>query len=255
MKALLSSVGAVLCLASLGLPAAAQTNSWNGSWKADPASLKYEGGTYTVATDADGYTVTTGGQAQPKIVCDGKPHKTNDTMTTCTKLASGYALTVTRDGKQVRKTTITVSADGNTRTGKSEFSPSSGSPYTMTTLSKRVSGGPGFAGEWKEIKTTSTSDNGMVSINVKGDTIAFKETDTPKPIECKLDGTETKTDTNTTMAVKLADPHTLKVTYRADGKIRRENTFVLSQDGKTITETDVTPAPSVSKLTLKLHKM
>jgi len=46
------------------------------------------------------------------------------------------------------------------------------------------------------------------------------------------------------MSVKLADPHTLKVTYKDDdGKVRRENTFVLGEDGTTITETDVNPAP------------
>jgi hypothetical protein len=58
------------------------------------------------------------------------------------------------------------------------------------------------------------------------------------------------------MAVKLADPHTLKVTYKGDdGKVRRENTFALSEDGATIIETDVTPAPSLSTMVVVLHKM
>ena len=52
------------------------------------------------------------------------------------------------------------------------------------------------------------------------------------------------------MSVKQIDPHTLKVTYSSDGKVRRENTFVLSADGKTITETDVTPDPSPSTMSL-----
>ena len=58
------------------------------------------------------------------------------------------------------------------------------------------------------------------------------------------------------MSVKLADPHTLKVTYKGDdGKVRRDNTFVLGNDGTTITETDVTPAPSPSTMSVVLHKM
>jgi hypothetical protein len=32
------------------------------------------------------------------------------------------------------------------------------------------------------------------------------------------------------------------------------NTFVVSADGKLITETDVTPAPSLSTMTVTLHK-
>jgi hypothetical protein len=55
--------------------------------------------------------------------------------------------------------------------------------------------------------------------------------------------------------VKLADPHTLKVTYKdEDGKVRRENSFVLSDDGASITETDVTPAPSPSTMSVVLRK-
>ena len=59
----------------------------------------------------------------------------------------------------------------------------------------------------------------------------------------------------TTMSVKKIDAHTLKVTYTgADGKARRENTFVLSPDGKSMSETDVTPDPSPSKMSVTFHK-
>jgi len=58
------------------------------------------------------------------------------------------------------------------------------------------------------------------------------------------------------MSVKLVDAHTLKVTYKdSEGKVRRENTFALSQDGKTITETDVTPAPGPTTMSVALHKI
>jgi hypothetical protein len=256
MKRFGMSVCALMCFVALNQSSIAQGNPWNGSWKADPSTLTYSGATFTVTSDADGFTVTRGGTAGPKLVCDGKPQKTEaGTMTACTKAGADYALDVTRDGRQVRKTMISVSADGKTRISKSEMFPTEGSSYTTVTKAERVSGGPGMAGEWKEVKTTSSADNGVLSIEVKEDTIAFKETDTPKPIECKLDGTETKAGDTSTMSVKLADPRTLKVTYSSDGKVRRENTFELSEDGKTIVETDVTPAPSESKMTLTLHKM
>ncbi len=257
MKRLFVSVCAVMCFLALSRTCMAQSNPWTGSWKVDQSSLKYEGATFSVATDADGFTVTRGGQAQPKVVCDGTEQKsTNGTTLTCTKSADGYAIAASKAGKPTRKTTISISDDGKTRTSKSEIFPADGEPFTMTMISERVSGGPGMAGEWREVKFSSSQDNGVLSITVNGDTVDFKETDSPKPITCKLDGTETKFPGGGSMSVKLADPHTLKVTYKdEDGKVRRENTFALGEDGKTITETDVTPAPSPSTMSVVLHKI
>ena len=60
--------------------------------------------------------------------------------------------------------------------------------------------------------------------------------------------------TDRTMSVKMDGPHTLKVTYSSDGKMQRENTFVLSSNGKTIKETDVTPAPMASTMSVMFKK-
>jgi hypothetical protein len=260
MKLFDKSVRALALLYALGFACMAHANGqsspFNGSWKIEPGTLKYAGPTMSVAVNANGFTVSRGGEAQPEVVCDGKAHDSSDsTMTTCTKSAAGYAISVSKGGKTIRKVAITMSADGNTRTAKSEIFPPDGSPFTVTTVSKRVSGGPGFAGEWKEVKFSSSTDSGILTIAVKGNMVAFKETDSPKPIDCKLDGTETKANGGT-MSVKLADPHTLKVTYKDEhAKVRRENAFVLSADGKSITETDVTPAPSTSKMVVVLQKV
>jgi hypothetical protein len=256
MKNLLGTVAAFACLTACSTIAAAQANPWNGQWKAEPASLKYTGPEYKVTTNANGYTVTRGSDVQ-KIVCDGQPQKLDDTMVSCTKSGESYMLDVTRDGKQVRKTSISLSADGKTRTSKSDMTPADGNkPYTMTTVSTRVSG-TNVEGMWKETKFGSSDDNGVLMIEVNGDSAKFKETDYPEPLTVKLDGSETKMGGDgSTVSVKLADPHTLKVTYRdSKDKVRRENSFVLSPDGKSITETDMTPAPSESKMVLKLHKM
>lgn len=256
MKCLCVSLCAAMSLLALSPACISQSNPWNGSWKLDQSSLKYEGATFSVATDADSITVTRGGQAQPKVICDGKEQKQADgTMVTCTKSADGYTVSASKEGKPVRKTTISISSDGKTRTSESQFFPPDGEPFTRTMVSERVSGGPGPAGEWKEVKFSSSQDSGVLSIAVNGDSVDFKETDTPKPITCKLDGTDTKLPGGGSMSVKLADPHTLKVTYKdQDGTVRRENTFVLSDDGTTITETDVTPAPSPSTMSVTLHK-
>jgi len=256
MKRLCMSVCSLICLVALSRSCFAQANPWDGSWKMDASSMKYTGPTFKVATDASGYTITRGGTAGPKTVCDGKPHDTPDGAVTCTKSGTGYTVSISKNGKLQRKAVVTLSADGNTRTSKTERFPSDSKPFTVTTTAKRVSGGPGMDGVWQETKFVESQDTGILTIKVTGDSVAFKETDNDKPVVCKLDGTPTKVgEDGTTMSVKKIDAHTLKVTYTgADGKARRENTFVLSPDGKSMSETDVTPDPSPSKMSVTFHK-
>jgi hypothetical protein len=245
----------LVCVAALNNSCVAQDNPWNGTWKLDPATIKYDGPTFTIASDAEGYTVTRGGKADPKVVCDGTPKTNpNGNMVTCTKAGTGYAIEVTRDGKPVNRATVSLSPDGKMMTRDVHFTPADDSPYTMTFISKRVSGGPGVSGVWKQMKVAESADTGLLTIQVTGDSVDFKETDVAKPVTCKLDGTETNLSPTSTMSVKLADPHTLKVTYKGDGQVRRENTFVLSVDGKTVTETDITPDPSPSTTSMMFHK-
>jgi hypothetical protein len=212
----------------------------------------------SIATDAEGYVITRQGKPGPKTICDGKPHKdpSDGAMVTCTKSGSGYLVDVNNKGKRTNKITVAVSADGKMITRRNEVFPDDGSsPYTTTNESKRISGGPGMNGEWKVVSFKETQDKGILSIQVNGDMLAFKETDNDKPVTLKLDGTPVKF-MGGTMAAKMAGPHTMKVIYTgANGKMRRDNTFELSADGKTLTETDITPNPSPSTMSMKFHKM
>jgi hypothetical protein len=258
MKKYGTGLCALVAFAALTLPCIAQDNNpWNGSWKLDRSSLKYDGPTFTVAKDADGYTITRGGKTEPKVICNGQPNApVNGVVTTCTKTPNGYDLVRTRDGKPTSTSKIEGSPDGNTVTQTVNITPPDGSPYTMTFTSKKVSSSGDANGDpvtWKEVSFTESQDTGILTIQVHGDSIDFKETDNDKPITCKLDGTPTTMGTRS-MSVKQPDPHTLKVTYSNNGHVERENTFVLSADGQSIQETDVTPAPTESTMTVTLHK-
>jgi len=244
----------LLLFAALHSSCFAQVNPWNGDWKVDPSTIKYDLPAFTIATDADGYTITQGSAAGHKVVCDGQPKPDAGRMVTCAKTGDGYTIDATRDGKTVSNVTVSISPDGKTLTRTAKISPPDDSPYTMTSTSDRVSGGPGFSGVWKQTGVNSSSDTGILSIAVSGDNVAFKETDRSKPAECKLDGTQVKLSESASMSIKLEDPHTLKVTYYDDGKVRRQNTFILSQDGSAIQETDVTPEPAPSTTSMSFHK-
>lgn len=258
MKRISTSVLVFACPLFAVLPCLAQANPWNGSWKIDPSSIKFDGATFSVATDSGGYVVTRQGKPSPKTVCDAKPHKdpADGAMVTCSKAGSGYVVEVSENGKRTNRITSSLSADGKMMTRKNQIYPSDGSsPFTITNDAKRVSGGPGMNGEWKIVTFKESQDKGVLSISVKGDMVGFKETDNDKPVMCKLDGTPVKFGPGT-MAVKSDGSHTLKVTYRdTKGNLSRDNTFVLSQDGGSLTETDVTPNPSPSTMSMKFHKM
>jgi hypothetical protein len=257
-------LSALALLGALVLPCAAQDSAasgsqespWNGAWQADPDSLHFDGPTFSIATDAEGYTVTMGGKPGPKVVCDGRPHTAeNGNTTTCNKTGKGYELETTKDGKTVSKQTTTVSNNGKTFTRKMEYFPPGSSPVTMTFPSQRVGEGKGIAGTWRVTAVVESSETGMMTIRIVGDSIVFKETDQAKPVVCKLDGTPTAMSGTQTVSIKMEGPHTLKVVYASNGKVRRENTFALSLDGNTISETDFTPDPSPSTTTMVLHRM
>ena len=260
MKPYGMSLCALASLVALSLPClgqdSSQSNPWNGSWKMDPSSLKYDGPTASIATDADGYTITRDGKPRPKVVCDGKPNAPVDgAVSTCTKVGTGYDVITSRDGKQVNEVKVEVSPDGKTMTRTAQVTPPDGStPFSVKTILTKVSGdGTGAAGTWKETSFTESQDTGVLAIQVNGDSIDFKETDNDKPIALKLDGTPVSF-AGGTISIKQDGPRTLKVTYSRDGKVGRENTFVLSDDGQSITETDVTPAPMASTMTVTHRK-
>jgi hypothetical protein len=248
-------VGSLACFLSLTLPCIAQDNPWNGSWKMDRSTLKYDGPTVSIATDADGYTITRGGKASPKVICNGKPNPPDKgTVTSCTKTPTGYALENSRDGKRTSKVKVEVSPDGNTLTRTAEVFPPEGSSFTITFVSKKVSGGNGSPVVWKEISFDESQESGVLTILVKGDSIDFKETDANKPFTAKLDGTAVHLSGTRIVSAKLAGPRTLKITYSDHGEVQRVNTFVLSPSGKVVKETDVTPAPLPSTMSVVLRK-
>jgi hypothetical protein len=238
----------------LTLPCVAQGNPWNGSWQMDKSTLKYDGPTVTITTNADGYTVDRGDKKPHKIVCDGKPNPPYEGgITTCTKTSTGYLLTNTFKDKTKVEAKIEISSDGGTMKRTATISPADDKPFTMVTMSKKVPGGSGKSTMWKETTFDESQESGVLTIMVKGNSVDFKESDSDKPVTCKLDGTPVKITGSRTMAIKSVGTHTLKVTYTQDGKAWRENTFVLSPDGKSVKETDVTPPPK-STLSVVFHK-
>ena len=252
MKPSQIKLGALLCLAAVNLCCSAQTNLFHGSWKLDPASKKFDGTNFTMASDATSFTTTTAPNHPSKTVCDGQPRPDpSGTPATCRKSGSGY--TIDTD-KPESHDTISLSPDGNTLTHHIEYVASDGKRGTIIQTSKRVSGGPGIDGEWHPIGFDILPDPGIVTIAIDGDTVQFKESNQDKPTTYKLDQTEVSSPDGSAGSAKLVDPHTFKMTYSRNGIMTQENTFVVSDDGKTLTETDISPEPNRSTFSAVYHK-
>ena len=161
------SASVLASLAALTLHCAAQQNPWNGSWKADRSTFKYDGPTFAISTDADGFTIMRSGEAGFKVVCDGKAiQHPNGSSTTCRQSAVGYELENTRDGKPVSREKLEITPDGKTVTRIHDVMAPGVIPFTVTATSMRISGGPGLSGTWKEAAIRTSRDTGVLSIQI-----------------------------------------------------------------------------------------
>jgi hypothetical protein len=251
MKHIGINVFALACVVGLSVPCVAQDNPWNGSWKLDKSTVKFDGPIISVATKENSFIVSRYGRLAPNHICDGQPRKQDDGRgTTCITTSTGYVIitAATEDGKQPElKETVSFSKDGNSMTIVNDTTQQ-GRPIKTQYISKRISGGPGFGGEWKQVTPTeSPSDPGILGIDVQGDSVVFTHSDSMKPMTYKLDGTPTTIGGQRTVEAKLDGSHTLTVTNRNNGNVAQEITFVLSADGHTIQEKEVTPEPAPGK--------
>jgi len=231
----------------------AQSNPWNGSWKLDEKTVQYEGYEFKMAVEGQTVTSTIGGEAQPGIVCDGAPHPLTKTVArTCSLTPDGMEATVMRDG--VKSSTMVMTVNANEVSRKITYYPKDEPSYSITSIATRIGPGTGLTGTWKSTSVNESLEEPM-TIAVHGDSIDFKETDQQKPTTLKLDGTPFSLGGTSAVSAKLEGSNTLKITYLSGGKPTRENTFILSADGKSIMETDVTPAPAPSTTKMTLNKM
>jgi hypothetical protein len=250
MKHIGINVFALVCVVGLSVPCVAQDNPWNGSWKLDKSTVKFDGPIISVATKGNSFIVSRYGRLAPNHICDGQPRKQDDGRgTTCITTGTGYVIitAATADGKQPElKETVSFSENGKSMTLVDDTTRQ-GKPVHTQYVSKRVSGGPGIGGVWKQVTPNeSPTDPGILEINAQGTSVVFTRSDGTKPMTYTLDGLPTNIGGQRTAEARM-DGSMLTVTDRNDGKVTQETTYVLSKDGHTIKEKAVTPEPAPGK--------
>ena len=162
-----------IALAALTLSAGsalADDSPFAGTWKLNVEKSQFTGDTLSYTATATGFKYSNGATVTYDFAIDGKPYPMlADRMTTWTKAADGGWDTTVKAGDTVlSKGHRTLSADGKQLTMSfTEYKPD-GTTSTETDVYERVSGGPGLAGEWKDVKSDSASDTLSIAASSPG---------------------------------------------------------------------------------------
>jgi hypothetical protein len=145
-------------------------------------------------------------------------------------------------GKDVSKTTRTVSDDGNTMTiAWTYYGNPTGGPVSGTDHYKRVAKGPAgsnaISGSWRDEKSdVATADALAFSFKSGGDSLSYS-TPTGQSYDAKLDGTDAPYvgDPGTTSVSLKRIGDSIEETDKRDGKVVSVAKMTVSADGKTMT--------------------
>jgi len=223
---------------------AATAGSIDGTWKADLASTQIDeeptvtllkDGVYSCSTCTPPLTVTADGAFH--AVAD-RPYY--DSMSV--KMVDDKTVTTVRKkgDRVIGETTMTVSADGNSRAFTFSDSGTPGAkPVTGKGSDTRVGPAPAgshaISGSWKTAKYDNISDDGLTfSFRLDGDTLNMSSP-AGQSYAAKLDGTAApiKGDTGgTTVSVERLAPNSFRETSTRDGKVVNVTTMTVGADGK-----------------------
>jgi hypothetical protein len=214
----------------------------NGTWKADITSVQFDqkpdqmllqNGTFSCKSCTPAYSVPADGAFHPVSL----PYADSDSV----KVVDPHTVTETakKGGKQVGVTTMSVSADGNTLTGKFTDSSAPGTPgsgeFTETRVGPAPAGAHAISGQWKPTKLANFNDAALTfTINVNGNTYHSSSPDGTS-FDATIGGGDVpiKGDiAGTTAAVSKDGDNGYKVTRKRGGKVVEETRFALGADGK-----------------------
>jgi len=244
---------ALLILAAGAGSALAAGSPFAGTWKLNVSKSNFTGNTLTYSKTATGFHFSNGGPVAYDFAVDGKDYPMLADRTTAWTAAGKNAWDSVNKahGTVMTKTHRVLSADGKTLTASyAEYRPN-GTIVHESDVYTRVSGGPGLAGKWKDVKVQAASDTMKVATPSPGRfEIAFpndKET-----LIGKTDGSPTPV-TGPTVPPGAVGHYTAPAPNRwefdgaLNGKTYFKGAMTVSADGKTLTRTTWVPGKESEK--------
>ena len=244
---------AVLIAACAGAASAADS-PFAGTWQLNVEKSKLAGETFTYTATATGFQYSNGSTVKFDFATDGKDYPVIPGRTVSwTKSADNTWDSVYKDGHGtvVSKVHRVLSADGKTMTVTATDYHADGTTSQETDMRERVSGGPGLAGTWKEVKVGVTSHTAIISIPSAGH-IRYEIPRAKEVLEGPLDGTPSPVQgpnapEGATVAFKQLTATKLGWTYASKGTVLQKGLDTVSADGKTLTSVSWAPGKESEK--------
>ncbi len=238
-RTLLTIIGLGLCAAPLAF---ANDDSFVGKWKLNPEKSQLNGLTYKVGdAGKDQMSFTFGDDTE--TVTLGKAHTTKfgDTWLISKSGPNAWKWVEKHNGKVTSDATWT--ADGATSTYVATVTRPDGSSSHDTVELKRTAGsGPGLAGTWESTSIKAGSPAGMEITSWEGGGYSMKNPTYESSTNFKLDGKEyspkgPQVPKGVTVSGKAKGEKAMELTYKHKGKTTETDSWELSADGKTLTDT------------------
>jgi len=239
----------ILVTAALLVPAIAFAggSAFDGTWKARLDSVKITGKPDVWQIAGGEYTCSSCVPAL-KVKADGAMHKVAghayyDELAVHVISPTSVEMTQKQAGKVGGSVTYTLSADGNTLTGK--FVDHSGAQtvsgaFTATRVAAAAAGSHAFSGSWQQSGMGDLSDAGRtVAYESSGD--HFHMQANGMRYDAKFDGKEYPVigdPGHTRVTLRKIDDHTVEEIDHRQGKVADEIRLATSADGKSLTITD-----------------
>jgi hypothetical protein len=248
-----ASVLAGLMGLSISTAAMAFDSPFAGTWTMDMAKSKVTGDTFSYTKTATGYAYSDGGPGDFEFALDGKEYPTVPsysvacTETTPTSMACVYKAS----GKIVSSASRALSVDGSRLNVDYSRYRADGTTTHEEDVYERVSGGPGFAGTWKDVSAKFTPSARIITTP----TATTFEMTYPRgklKIAGATDGTPSPATGPTvppgaTSTVLATSPTTWTYTNMLQGKVYAKGVMSVSADGKTLTDTSWVPGKESEK--------
>ncbi len=247
------------CTLSLMLGCRTPSADWSGTWKADAAKSSFQGPLFTISVEPDGEYHWEQGNTNLVFSCDGKFRSIGqDRMQACVK-SSDTALELTRKKDGVTTNTFRWElSDGGARfTSTATAIRPSGPVVTAQIVASRMSGGAGFAGEWRD--TSYLQQHTDMILKLEDRVLHIGYPSAALYLETPLDGAEVavhgpRTEDGTTYSARSIGRREILIVTKHYGKVLSQGKMVLSRDGRTITESWLNPDRPADKGTLVYDK-
>jgi hypothetical protein len=251
----MKSIALALVLFAVGGSAASAADSpFAGTWKLNVGKSKLAGDTFSYTATATGFQYSNGSTVKFDFATDGKDYPATPGRTVSwTKNGENTWDSVYKDsqGTVLSKVHRVLSADGKTMTVSTTDYHADGTTSEDKVVRARVSGGPGLAGTWKEVKVSPAADTTIISVPSAG-RIKYEFPRDKQFVEGPVDGTASRVQGQSvpegaTVAFSQKASNELEWSYAVKGTVMQQGEDAVSSDGRSLTSVNWVPGKESEK--------